>query len=75
MKQDRRKIQQIQPGLNDLAMADCDIDSGEAPGLRVIVTVFLVFFEQALSSIVIHSMVSITPKSRVKRSRPAEPHS
>src|SRR5215469_13852106 len=35
--------------------------SGEAPGLRLIVTVFLVFLEQALSSAVMRSMVSITP--------------
>jgi len=41
--------------------------SGDAPGLRLIVTVFLVFFEQALSSTVMRSMVSITPKSRVNR--------
>jgi hypothetical protein len=31
--------------------------SGEAPGLRLIVTVFLVFFEQALSLTVMRSMV------------------
>ena len=30
---------------------------GEAPGLRLIVTVFLVFFEQALSLTVMRSMV------------------
>ena len=47
--------------------------SGDAPGLRRIVTSVLFFLEQALSSILVRSMVSITPNSWVKRSLPAEP--
>ena len=44
--------------------------SGDAPGLRRMVTSVLFFLEQALSSTVVRSMVSITPNCWVKRSLP-----
>src|SRR5215467_6049440 len=51
------------------------VHQGEAPSSRLMVSAFLVFLEQALSSAVIRSMVSITPKLRVNRSLPTGPHS